>query len=381
MAEAIEQRTASIVAMVGRCTPEALFKWNGRQASIAIGQLLAAAAMMRAGACPMEGISKDTYTALLRLEVHQLKALAMVAPGSRSEADVLASRPKVRKPRGALYREVKQPVGFNNPDIFDGFLLNTLSPVRQPLDMYRRAALPLPLRDSLLPLQFPFAERRTPARMITTEDLLQARFPDLEPALKDEIARRGSVLEIDAGTVLLRAGEPMRSTMLVLDGRIKIYRIDDEAHEYLMYYLEPGMACAFSFMCAATREDSQITAIAETECTVVSIPFELTMGWMKQYRSWDEFVLRTYRSRFEELLQTLDNIAFRSMDERLVFYLKRKMEGEGRELHISHQEIARDLNSAREVISRLLKKMEQRGALELSRNSIHIKDLSLVGAV
>ncbi len=217
--------------------------------------------------------------------------------------------------------------------------------------------------------------------MITTEDLLSARFGSLEPALKDEIVSKGHALEVDAGTVLLQAGEPVKSTMLVLDGRIKIYREDEEGNEYLMYYLDPGSACAFSFMCAVTHEDSQITAIAETEATLLSIPFEVSLGWMKQFRSWDEFVLRTYRSRFEELLHTLDNIAFRSMDERLVFYLKRKMEAEGPDLHISHQEIARDLNSAREVVSRLLKKLEQRGSIVLNRNVIHVKNLALAGAV
>ncbi len=214
--------------------------------------------------------------------------------------------------------------------------------------------------------------------MITTEDLLLARFPLLEASLKKEILDRGEVREVPPGTVLLQAGEPIRSTMLVLDGRVKIYREDDEGNEYLMYYLDPGNACAFSFMCAITQEDSQITAVTETESTLLSIPFEVSINWMKEYRSWDEFVLRTYRNRFEELLNTLDNIAFKSMDERLVFYLKRKAESEGPDLHISHQEIARDLNSAREVVSRLLKKLEQRGVLELARNVIHIKNLQLV---
>jgi CRP/FNR family transcriptional regulator len=217
--------------------------------------------------------------------------------------------------------------------------------------------------------------------MITTEELLTARFASLEPTLKDEIITKGHVVEVGPGTILLQAGEPVKSTMLVLDGRIKIYREDDDGNEYLMYYLDPGSACAFSFMCAVTQEDSQITAIAETDATLLSIPFEVSLGWMKQFRSWDEFVLRTYRSRFEELLQTLDNIAFRSMDERLVFYLKRKMESEGPDLHISHQEIARDLNSAREVVSRLLKKLEQRGFIVLSRNVIHIKSLEVSSAV
>ncbi|MCA1763364.1 MAG: Crp/Fnr family transcriptional regulator [Cryomorphaceae bacterium] len=217
--------------------------------------------------------------------------------------------------------------------------------------------------------------------MITTQNLLEARFSDLEPKLKEEILSIGSITEVNPGDILIQTGQNIRSTMLLLDGRIKISREDDEGNEYLMYYLEPGNACAFSLMCAMNNEKSKITAVSETESTLISIPFEYTGKWMNDFKSWDEFVLRTYRSRFEELLMTLDHIAFRSMDERLVFYLKRKMEGEGSELHISHQQIARDLNSAREVISRLLKKLEQRGALKLERNVIHIIDISLTSQV
>jgi len=215
-------------------------------------------------------------------------------------------------------------------------------------------------------------------KMITTENLLDARFAELEPQLKEEILSIGEVLEVKAGDVLLKMGQFIRSTMLILDGRIKIYREDEDGNEFLMYYLEPGNACAFSIMCAMNNEKSQVTAVADTEATLLSVPFESTAKWMHDFRSWDEFVIKTYRGRFEELLLTLDHIAFRSMDERLVFYLKRKMEGEGDELHISHQQIARDLNSAREVISRLLKKMEQRGALKLERSVIKVKDLDVL---
>ncbi len=210
--------------------------------------------------------------------------------------------------------------------------------------------------------------------MITTENLLTARFGDFENALNQQILARGEVVEVEAGKVLLKTGEPIRSTMLVLDGRIKIYREDADGQEFLVYYLEAGSACALSMMCAMNQEKSQISAVAETESTLLSIPFEVTAGWMTEFRSWDEFILRNYRRRFEELLETLDHVAFRSMDERLLFYLQRKVEGTGPEIHISHQEIARDLNSAREVISRLLKKLEQKGVLTLERNVIRITD-------
>ena len=217
--------------------------------------------------------------------------------------------------------------------------------------------------------------------MITNENLLAARFAQLEPELKEEILSIASQKDIEAGTVLLRAGNTISKTMLVLDGRLKVYREDSEGNEYLIYYLEPGSACAMSIMCAAMDEKSEITVVAETDVTLLSIPFESTRKWLNSYPSWDEFLLRTYRAKMEELLVLLDNVAFRSMDERLVFYLKRKAEGQGDVLHISHQEIARDLNSAREVISRLLKKLELKGAVALSRNEIRVINLDFMTAV
>ena len=103
------------------------------------------------------------------------------------------------------------------------------------------------------------------------------------------------------------------------------------------------------------------------------VPVEIMSEWMSKYKSWYQFVIETYRSRFDELLNTLDNVAFRSMDERLEFYLKRAQEATGSStIEISHQQIADELNSSREVISRLLKKMEQRGKVRLNRNSIDI---------
>src|SRR5690554_178008 len=214
--------------------------------------------------------------------------------------------------------------------------------------------------------------------MISTESLVNARFEHFTDDLQKSILEEGRVIEVEEGDVLIRSGDPIRNTMLVVDGRIKIYREDEDGNEYLLYYLEPGSACAISIMCALQNEESKITAIAETHATLIAIPFEFIGKWMEIYPSWSAFIIRTYRARFDELLLTIDHIAFRKMDERLVFYLKQKTEGRGNQIATSHQEIANDLNSAREVISRLLKKLEQMGAIKLERNLIHIINLENV---
>jgi CRP/FNR family transcriptional regulator len=174
----------------------------------------------------------------------------------------------------------------------------------------------------------------------------------------------------------MKTGQYFRSTMLLVEGLVKVYREDDQGNEFFMYYLQPGQACALSMVCATKSETSQIMAKAVKDTTMIAIPLKYMDEWMSQYKSWYHFVLETYRSRFEELLVTLDNVAFQAMDERLLFYLKKNQETlKTSVLEISHQEIASELNSSREVISRLLKKMEQMGKVRLNRNSIEIVGL------
>jgi len=146
--------------------------------------------------------------------------------------------------------------------------------------------------------------------------------------------------------------------------------------EYFMYYLHPGQACALSMVCATRQETSQVMARAVKETEVLVVPLRYMDEWMTKYKSWYHFVLESYRSRFEELLVTLDHVAFRAMDERLEFYIREHRRAlQSDMLEINHQEIADELNSSREVISRLLKKMEQQGKLKLHRNAIEITGL------
>jgi CRP/FNR family transcriptional regulator len=143
-----------------------------------------------------------------------------------------------------------------------------------------------------------------------------------------------------------------------------------------MYYLQPGEACALSMVCATKSETSQVMAKAVKETEVLSIPLQYMDDWMSRYKSWYHFVLENYRTRFEELLVTIDHVAFRAMDERLEFYLKKHRDTlKSNTIEINHQQIADELNSSREVISRLLKKMEQLGKLKLHRNAIELISL------
>jgi CRP/FNR family transcriptional regulator, anaerobic regulatory protein len=206
--------------------------------------------------------------------------------------------------------------------------------------------------------------------MSEIKENIRALFPSFEPELIDIIAENGTIKTFGADELLMHVGQYFRSTMLVVRGNIKVYREGEEGEEFYIYMIGPGEACALSMVCAFKQEASEIKAKTAEETEVIMLPIELMDSLMQKYRSWYYFVLETYRTRFEELLTLIDNIAFKSLDERLEFYLKGQVEKFGRTLNLTHQQIAYDLNSSREVITRLLKKMEQRGMVKLERNSL-----------
>jgi CRP/FNR family transcriptional regulator, anaerobic regulatory protein len=203
----------------------------------------------------------------------------------------------------------------------------------------------------------------------TTE--LQRLFPQFDPTLIEHLEHIGQVVTFEEGDILMRTGQYFKYSLLILEGKVKLYREGEDGEEFFLYYLDKGHACALSMICAAKNESSQIKARAITPVRAMTIPLHHMDGLMKDHRSWYYFVLETYRARFEELLNVIDQIAFHSMDEKLEFFLKRQFEAFGsKTINITHQEIADDLNSSREVISRLLKKLETSKRISISRNEI-----------
>ena len=206
------------------------------------------------------------------------------------------------------------------------------------------------------------------------KELLHDRFPAFESGLIDILSEIGSLKTFQEGDELMRTGQYIKSTMLIVDGMVKLYREGEDGGEFFVYYIEPGNACALSMVCASQQKTSEVMAKAMTDTSVILVPIDKMDALMLEYRSWYYFVIETYRTRFEELLTVIDAIAFKAMDERLEFYLKKQAETlDSKILSVTHQDIADDLSTSREVISRLLKKMEQKGMLELHRNQIDLR--------
>jgi CRP/FNR family transcriptional regulator len=195
-------------------------------------------------------------------------------------------------------------------------------------------------------------------------------FPLFDQSLASFISEYGETKTFTQGEVLMRPGQFFKYAMLIVKGRVKLYREGDDGEEFFMYYLEPGNACALSMMCMARSQSSTIMAVALEETSVVMIPIQHMDNLMKNYPSWYHFVIETYRTRFEEALNVIDQIAFKNMDQRLEWYLKKQSDVFGSNLALTHQQIANDINSSREVVSRLLKKLEINGTVVVERNNI-----------
>lgn len=209
-----------------------------------------------------------------------------------------------------------------------------------------------------------------------TEKELAKRFPTLEKDLLAEIAQIAEEKGFSEGDTIMRTGQNIRAGILVVDGLVKIYREDDGGAEYFMYYLDQGKACAISLVCALGMGTSGVLAKAVTDASILIVPANYVDEWMGKYKSWAQFAVNSYRERFEELLKVIDHIAFRSMDQRLLFYLKRHQEKFNTNIiSTSFTQIAQELNSSREVISRLMKKLSEKGVVELHSSHIEIIDL------
>jgi CRP/FNR family transcriptional regulator len=215
-----------------------------------------------------------------------------------------------------------------------------------------------------------------PART-ALEERLRKVFPDIyEPAARKALVEQGHFLELKAGEVFMEIGGYIRTVPLVLSGLLKLERMDDDGNEMLLYYLKPGETCAMSLTCCMNEPRSTIRVTAEEDSELLAIPVRMMDRFTEEYRSWKSFVMLTYQRRFDELLRTIDGVAFQNLDSRIADLLRNKARNSGSNvLLITHQELAEQLNSSREVVSRLLKRMEHEGQVKLGRQRIELRSL------
>ena len=195
----------------------------------------------------------------------------------------------------------------------------------------------------------------------------------LEPKLLQEIESISTLVSVEEKQTILDIGQNILIIPLVVSGIISVSRIDSDGNEIHLYYLHSSQSCALTFICCMQPNKSQIKAVTETYTEYLALPIELMEDWMSKYPSWKNYVMQTIQNSFLDLLHTIDELAFHKLDERLIHYLKHKSNAIGTSLiNLSHEQIAIELATSREVISRLLKKLEKDNKILLYRNQIKL---------
>ncbi len=216
--------------------------------------------------------------------------------------------------------------------------------------------------------------------MNTQEIILREKLSEyytsvFEKELIDEIVEIGFIDKLKSGTTMIDIGEDMTHIPLILSGAVKIIRQEKEGDELVLYFLEKGDTCAISFINCINRKKSIFKGVVENDVEAIFIPVDKIDEWLAKYKSWRYFIIDSYHFRLIEMVESIDGLAFMKMNQRLLKYLSDKAKiNQDINLEITHQEIAKDLNTSRVVVTRLLKQLHNDGKVFSTRNKIKVLD-------
>jgi len=194
-----------------------------------------------------------------------------------------------------------------------------------------------------------------------------------EPALVKEMFQFGEIKHFKEGDIIMDYGKYIRMMPIVIKGTVKVFRMDENGKEILLYYLSSNESCSMAYSCCVEAKKSEVKAIAEDDVELIAIPHIKLDEWLCKYPSWKNYIMRSFNERFLELLKSIESIAFHKLDERLIAYLKEKQRLSGSSvIKASHYVIADELATSRVVVSRLLKQLENDGKILLYRNEIKL---------
>lgn len=197
-------------------------------------------------------------------------------------------------------------------------------------------------------------------------------LPFREPLLVEEINKSARLKSFEKDEAIMNPGDEILFIPIVLKGSIRVLRSDEDGNEVFLYHLYPGQTCAMSLTCCQAGKKSMIKAVAENHTELLQIPVQLTSDWYK-YAEWKIYISSNYNNRFAELMEVIDLISFNHMDKQLLHYIEERCKAlNTKTLDITHQQIADELHTHREAISRLLRTMEQKKLVKLGRNSIEL---------
>ncbi|RXK80843.1 Crp/Fnr family transcriptional regulator [Filimonas effusa] len=191
------------------------------------------------------------------------------------------------------------------------------------------------------------------------------------PELVEKLYQYSVIKHYEAGSVILNENASIRSIPIVTSGMIKVIRTEQDGREILLYYIKAGESCIMSFLGGLHNDTSKVKAEVEEEAEILFLPVDKIALLIKEYPQWLDYIFRLYHMRFEELLNIVNAIAFKKVDERLLALLRKKAElTQSRTIFITHEQLANELGTARVVVSRLLKQLEESQVVQLGRNKI-----------
>jgi CRP/FNR family transcriptional regulator len=191
------------------------------------------------------------------------------------------------------------------------------------------------------------------------------------PELREKLYEFGIRKRFPAGSIILNEHSHIRSIPIVTSGMMKVIRTEEDGREILLYYIKAGESCIMSFLGGMHNETSKVKAEVEEDSEILFLPVEKVSLFIREYPEWLDYIFRLYHKRFEELLNIVNAIAFKKVDERLLDLLRKKKELTGSNtVNVTHEQLANELGTARVVVSRLLKQLEENGAVQLGRNKI-----------
>jgi CRP/FNR family transcriptional regulator len=193
------------------------------------------------------------------------------------------------------------------------------------------------------------------------------------PAIQEKLLSYGITKHFAEGDIILNENSYIKAIPIVTKGIIRVMRTEEDGREILLYYIQAGESCIMSFLGGIHQDTSKVKAIADEECEILFIPIEKVSELIKEFPEWLDFIFRLYHKRFEELLEVVNAIAFKKMDERLMEFIKKKCSlTNSHSLYITHEQIANEMGTSRVVITRLLKQMEEENLVKISRNKISL---------
>lgn len=203
------------------------------------------------------------------------------------------------------------------------------------------------------------------------ENLEQITEFKSSPELIEKLYQYSIRKEYQAGSIILNENSSIRSIPIVTNGTLKVIRTEEDGREILLYYIKAGESCIMSFLGGLHNETSKVKAEVEEDAEILFLPMDKVALFIKEYPQWLDYIFRLYHKRFEELLEIVNAIAFKKVDDRLLSLLYKKQElTENNILNITHEQLANELGTARTVVSRLLKQLEEIGKVKLGRNKI-----------